>query len=130
MPPAKARPSPGKAAPPAAGDDDGLLTIGEEPAEEPRYELLFRLGTKRHSALVNPDGSLLTEYLHRGRYLGVLMAQNWLLERMLSPDAYLAIRTGNVSDSDLRKVIAALVQIVTGTPAPKSPTPGSRSGRR
>ena len=122
---AKARPSTAKAAPPP-GEDDGILRIGEDP-EEPRYEVKLHVGGKPHKVLVNPPGSLMVEYLHRIRAGGGNLALSWLMEKMLDPAAYAALRSDSkVSDADLRKVMQMCAQIVTGTrPAPKSAAPAS-----
>lgn len=122
------KPRSAKAAPAQepAEPDDGLLRIGEAP-EEPKFEPLFRLGGKSYDVLVNPSGSLLADYLHRLRNLGANLALSWLMEEMLSPDAYAAIRANRkVSDSELRQVMRLCAQIVTGTAAPKSPAAASR----
>lgn len=113
-----------------ADDGDGLLRIGENP-EEPKYEPLFRLGGKAYAVLVNPSGSLKADYLHRLRSQGANLALSQLMEEMLSPDAYTAIRENRkVSDDDLRQVMRVCAQIVTGTAAPKSPTGANRSATR
>lgn len=127
----KARtPAKPKPAEPPADDNDSLLRIGENP-EEPKYEPLFRLGGKAYAVLVNPSGSLKADYLHRLRSQGANLALSQLMEEMLSPDAYTAIRENRkVSDDDLRQVMRVCAQIVTGTAAPKSPTGANRSATR
>lgn len=118
---AKARPSSGKAAP-GPDEDDGILRIGEEAAER-RYEPLIRIGGKPHKVLANPPGSLMAEYLHQLRRGGANLALSWLLEEMLDPAAYQALRTDpKVSDDDLRKVMRLCAQVVTRNrpTAPKS----------
>ena len=71
-------------------EDDGILVIGET-AEEPKYDVLFRLRGKEYKGLANPAGSLMLQYIGLPRKRGTNAALSWLLEEMLTPDAYKAV---------------------------------------
>jgi hypothetical protein len=97
-----------------ASEDDGILVIGDTP-EEPKYDVLFRLRGKDYEGLTNPSGSLMMEYIGLLRKRGANVAISWLLEEMLTPEAYKAL-TGDrsVSRTDSRKVNDMLLGLMFG----------------
>jgi hypothetical protein len=107
--------------------DDGVLRIGEG-AEEPKRDVLFRLGGKEYQGLTNPPASVLFRYMDLLRKRGADVATSWLLEEILDGDAYTVLTTSEtLSRPDFRKVCDLVRTVVFGTDAvPKSPSSGSR----
>lgn len=103
-------------------EDDGILRIGDT-AEEPKYDVLFRLGGKEYQGLTNPSGALLFRYLDLQRKRGADHALSWLLEEMLTADAYTAVTTDvQLSRDDFNKVCDLVRSLLFGRDAaPKSP---------
>lgn len=112
----------------SAPSDDGILRIGET-AEEPKHDVLFRIRGKDYEGIVNPSGSLLFKYLDVQRKRGTDMALSWLLEKMLSADAYLAVTT---DESLTRADFDAVCELVRGLMFGREtgPKPPGRSQRR
>jgi hypothetical protein len=109
-------------------DDDGILRIGES-AEEPKYDVLFRIRGKEYQGLTNPSGSLLFAYLDIQRKRGGDAALSWLLEKVLRPDAYAAVLTDeSVSRADFDAVCEIARRLLFGRDS--SPKPPSRDRRR
>jgi hypothetical protein len=97
-----------------AGEDDGILVIGETP-EEPKYDVLFRLHGKDYEGLTNPPGSLMMQYIGLLRNRGANVAISWLLEKMFTPEAYKALTEDPaVSRPDSRKVNDLVLGLVFG----------------
>lgn len=107
-------------------EDDGVLRIGEDEAEKPRHEVLFRLGGKEYEAVANPSASLMLRYLDRMRKWGPNPAISWLIEELVGAEGYEALLTSpKVTQKDFAAVSRAAVRIVMGdgeTGAPKSRT--------
>jgi hypothetical protein len=112
----------------SAPADDGILRIGET-AEEPRYDVLFRIRGKDYQGVVNPNGGLLFKYLDIQRKRGSDPALSWLLEKMLKPDAYLAVTT---DEALTRADFDAVTELVRGLLFGREtgPKPPTRSQRR
>ena len=109
-------------------EDDGILRIGES-AEEPKYDVLFRIRGKEYEGLTNPSGSLLFAYLDVQRKRGGDAALSWLLEKVLKPDAYQAVLTDeSVSRPDFDAVCEIARRLLFGRDS--SPKPPARSQRR
>lgn len=108
-----------------SSEDDGILRIGES-AEEPKYDVLFRIRGKEYQGIANPNGSMLFAYLNVQRKRGSDMALSWLLEKMLRPDAYTAVITDeSLSRTDFDKVTELVRGILFGTasgPKPQGPS--------
>lgn len=106
--------------------DDGILRLGEDDEEKPRYEVLFRLDGKEWEAVANPSASLMLRYLDRLRKWGPNPAISWLLEELVGTEGYEALLTSpKVTQKDFAAVSRAAVRIVMGdgeTGAPKSRT--------
>lgn len=125
---ARPRPKPERDEEPEDDDweDDGILRIGEDEAEKPRHEVLFRLDGKEYEAVANPSASLMLRYLDRMRKWGPNPAISWLLEEMVGAEGYEALLTSpKVTQKDFAAVTRAAVRIVMGdgeTGAPKSRT--------
>lgn len=112
----------------SAPPDDGILRIGES-AEEPKYDVLFRIRGKDYEGVVNPSGSLLFKYLDVQRKRGSDMALSWLLETMLKPDAYQAVTTDeSLTRADFDAVCDLVKGLVFGRET--GPKPPDRSQRR
>jgi hypothetical protein len=95
-------------------DDNDILTIGEAP-EEPKYDVLFRLGGTEYQGLTNPSGSLMMQYIGLLRKRGANVALSWLLEEMLTPEAYKVLTEDpGVSRADSRKVNDLVLSLVFG----------------
>jgi hypothetical protein len=100
---------------PAGEPDDGILTIGEAP-EEPKYDVLFRLRGKEFQGITNPSGSLMMQYIGLLRKRGANVALSWLLEKMLTPEAYQAVTEDeSISRGDSRKVNDLILGLVFGS---------------
>ena len=106
--------------------DDGILRIGEDDPEEPRYEVMFRLDGKEYEAVINPPTSLMLRYLDRLRKWGPNPAISWLIEEMVGAEGYEALLTSpKTSSQDFAAVSRAAIRAVMGdgeTGAPKSRT--------
>jgi hypothetical protein len=102
-------------------DDDGVLVIGET-VEEPKHDVLFRLRGKEYEGLTNPPGSLMLAYIGLLRKRGANVALSWLLEEMLTPEAYKAVtEDAAVSRADFRQVTDLVLGLLFGTETvPKS----------
>jgi hypothetical protein len=108
--------------------DDGVLRIGES-AEEPKYDVLFRIRGKEYQGIANPSGALLFKYLDIQRNRGTDTALSWLLEKMLAADAYTAITTDDsLSRTDFNKVCDLVRGLVFGRE--KGPKPQGPNQRR
>ena len=120
------RPAPRDEEPEDDYEDDGILRLGEDEAEKPRHEVLFRLDGKEYEAVANPSASLMLRYLDRMRKWGPNPAISWLLEEMVGAEGYEALLTSpKVTQKDFAAVSRAAVRIVMGdgeTGAPKSRT--------
>ena len=120
------RPAPRDEEPEDDYEDDGILRLGEDEAEKPRHEVLFRLDGKEYEAVANPSASLMLRYLDRLRKWGPNPAISWLLEEMVGAEGYEALLTSpKVTQKDFAAVTRAAVRIVMGdgeTGAPKSRT--------
>ena len=115
--PAPARDSePAQAAEPATRPPNApLLVIGQTPAEEPRYELLFQLDDNDYLILVNPAPADMNEYLYMSRTEGINVAFDWAMEFMLSEGAYKLMRTDRrISKDDFRRLSVIIVQTLMG----------------
>ena len=109
----------------SAPADDGILRIGET-AEEPRYDVLFRIRGKEYQGIVNPNGGLLFKYLDIQRKRGSDMALSWLLEKVLKADAYEAVTTDeSLSRPDFDAVCELVRGLVFGRETGPKP-PGRR----
>ena len=108
-----------------ATEDDGILRIGES-AEEPKYDVLFRIRGKEYEGIANPSGKVLFRYLDVQRKRGSDIALSWLLEEILDAAAYEAVTTDDsVSRDDFDKVTELVRGLVFGRERnPK--TPGRR----
>ena len=106
--------------------DNGILRIGEDEPEEPRYEVMFRLDGKEYEAVINPPTSLMLRYLDRLRKWGPNPAISWLIEEMVGAEGYEALLTSpKTSSKDFAAVSRAAIRAVMGdgdTGAPKSRT--------
>lgn len=106
-PPREPQPQPSRPAP--------LLVIGETPAEEPRYEVLFHLDGNDYEMLANPAPADMNHYLHLSRTEGINVAFDWAMEFMLSEGAYEVLRTDRrVSKDDFRRLSVIIVQTLMG----------------
>lgn len=107
--------------------DDGILRIGET-AEEPKLDVLFRLGGTEYEGLANPPASVLFRYMDIFRKRGADPALSWLLEEILSADAYQVLMSDKrLSRADFDKVCDLVRGLVFGRETvPKSPRSGSR----
>ena len=120
------RPAPRDEEPEDDYEDDGILRLGEDEAEKPRHEVLFRLDGKEYEAVANPSASLMLRYLDRLRKWGPNPAISWLIEELVGAEGYEALLTSpKVTQKDFAAVSRAAVRIVMGdgeTGAPKSRT--------
>jgi hypothetical protein len=109
------------------GEDDGVLRIGEN-AEEPKYDVLFRIRGKEYQGITNPSGGLLFKYLDIQRKRNADTALSWLLEKILHPDAYAAITDDDSLDrADFDKVCDLVRGLVFGRErGPKTQGPNQR----
>jgi hypothetical protein len=109
--------------------DDGVLRIGES-AEEPKYEVLFRVRGKEYEGRTNPPGSVLFRYLDIQRKRSSDTAMSWLVEKILKPDAYAAITEDeSVSRPDFDRVCEIMRNLLFGRDSSPKP-PASLSQRR
>lgn len=100
---------------PASEPDDGVLVIGEA-SEEPKYDVLFRMRGKEYQGLTNPSGSLMMAYISLLRKRGANVALSWLLEEMLTAEAYTALTEDRaITRADSRKVNDLVLGLVFGT---------------
>ena len=110
----------------SAPADDGILRIGET-AEEPKYDVLFRIRGQEYQGITNPSGSLLFKYLDVQRKRGTDMALSWLLEKMLKADAYLAVTTDeSLTRADFDAVCELVRGLVFGRETGTGPKPPAR----
>jgi hypothetical protein len=108
--------------------DDGILRIGES-AEEPKYDVLFRIRGREYEGIANPSGALLFRYLDVQRKRGSDIALSWLLEEVLSADAYTAVTTDpSLSRPDFDQVCNLVRGLVFGRES--GPKPPGRNQRR
>jgi hypothetical protein len=106
--------------------DDGILRIGET-AEEPKYDVLFRIRGKACEGMINPSGSVLFAFLDVQRKRGADTALSWLLEKMLKPDAYRAVTTDeSLTRADFDAVCDLVRNLVFGRDSSPKPPAGSR----
>jgi hypothetical protein len=113
----------GKTSPAQPPENDGILRIGES-AEEPKYDVLFKIDGKPYKGLMNPPGSVLHKYILTIRRSGPNAALSWLYERMLAPDAHAALMDSEkVSDTDFDEITKLCIGLINGRPvAPKAKT--------
>ncbi len=110
-------------------EDDGILRIGDT-AEEPKYDVLFRLAGAECKGLANPPASLMLRYIDTQRKRGQNVAISWLVEEMLDADAYAALTTApNLGRGEWQQVCDLLLGILFGTAEGAVPKP-RRSGSR
>lgn len=104
-------------------EDDGILRLGEEPREAPRYGVYFRVAGNAYEGMLNPDGKMLLNYTRILRKRGGNVASDWLLEQMLRPDAYAVLHDDpKIGLADVRKIIDKCEGLLHGTrtAAPKA----------
>ncbi len=102
-------------------EGDGVLCIGETP-EEPKHDVLFRLRGEEFQGLTNPPAALMLQYIGLLRKRGANVALSWLLEEMLTPEAYKALTEDPaISRADFRQVTDLVLGLLFGTETvPKS----------
>ena len=114
----------------APPEDDGILRIGGT-VEEPKYDVLFRLGGKDCRGLANPPASMMLGYMDQARKRGTNTAISWLLEEILDGPAYEALTTDpGLSRRDWQAVCDLVLGLLFGSGDAGAVPKARRSGTR
>ena len=109
------------------GKPEILRFTAAAPADRPeRRSVLLTIDDDEFTILDNPTPSQGLEYLHVIRTEGVFAASLWLLETMLGPGGYEALRRCKGLPQDgLQRVVEVCVEKINGSmDAPKEETAG------